>query len=250
MSADEAAAGGSALADGAALADVNLVEFERAQRVIPGGVNSPVRAFRSVGGTPRFMVNGADDGSPVGQLAIGGILNVNGGALASSGSVFDYNDSGTVYQAQTFSSGSISTPDSFGRVTFNLVPSQSNNVPGFILTGYIIGNKIQLIEDQNDALNGVLGGVALSQGSNTGKFSSQSVIGASYAYGALGTDANENGSGLLDIGGGFGFNADGTLSGDMAYNDLGIHNGNTITGNYTVDPTGRHSFLSPSPRPT
>ncbi|MBP7392729.1 MAG: glutamate-1-semialdehyde 2,1-aminomutase [Zoogloea sp.] len=29
--------------------------FTRAQRTIPGGVNSPVRAFRSVGGTPRFL---------------------------------------------------------------------------------------------------------------------------------------------------------------------------------------------------
>src|SRR5688572_30366867 len=29
--------------------------FERAQRSIPGGVNSPVRAFKSVGGTPVFM---------------------------------------------------------------------------------------------------------------------------------------------------------------------------------------------------
>ena len=29
--------------------------FAAAQRVLPGGVNSPVRAFRSVGGTPRFM---------------------------------------------------------------------------------------------------------------------------------------------------------------------------------------------------
>jgi glutamate-1-semialdehyde 2,1-aminomutase len=29
--------------------------FERAKRVIPGGVNSPVRAFRAVGGTPRFV---------------------------------------------------------------------------------------------------------------------------------------------------------------------------------------------------
>ena len=29
--------------------------FERAQRVIPGGVNSPVRSFRSVGGTPYFV---------------------------------------------------------------------------------------------------------------------------------------------------------------------------------------------------
>ncbi len=33
----------------------NQALFERAQRVIPGGVNSPVRAFRAVGGTPRFI---------------------------------------------------------------------------------------------------------------------------------------------------------------------------------------------------
>ncbi|MGW1026688.1 glutamate-1-semialdehyde 2,1-aminomutase [Streptomyces sp. NPDC002577] len=32
--------------------------FDRAGRVTPGGVNSPVRAFRAVGGTPRFMVSG------------------------------------------------------------------------------------------------------------------------------------------------------------------------------------------------
>ncbi|MFX6023672.1 aspartate aminotransferase family protein, partial [Acinetobacter baumannii] len=29
--------------------------FSRAQQSIPGGVNSPVRAFKSVGGTPLFM---------------------------------------------------------------------------------------------------------------------------------------------------------------------------------------------------
>lgn len=33
----------------------NDVLFERAQKTIPGGVNSPVRAFRQVGGTPRFI---------------------------------------------------------------------------------------------------------------------------------------------------------------------------------------------------
>ncbi len=32
--------------------------FKRAKRVIPGGVNSPVRAFGSVGGTPRFIARG------------------------------------------------------------------------------------------------------------------------------------------------------------------------------------------------
>jgi glutamate-1-semialdehyde 2,1-aminomutase len=32
--------------------------FRRAQQIIPGGVNSPVRAFRSVGGTPPFLARG------------------------------------------------------------------------------------------------------------------------------------------------------------------------------------------------
>ena len=35
--------------------DRNLALFERAQALIPGGVNSPVRAFKAVGGTPRFI---------------------------------------------------------------------------------------------------------------------------------------------------------------------------------------------------
>jgi glutamate-1-semialdehyde 2,1-aminomutase len=39
-------------------APISAQLFERALRVIPGGVNSPVRAFRAVGGTPRFMVSG------------------------------------------------------------------------------------------------------------------------------------------------------------------------------------------------
>jgi glutamate-1-semialdehyde 2,1-aminomutase len=40
-------------------APASAVLFDRAQAVIPGGVNSPVRAFRAVGGTPRFMVRGS-----------------------------------------------------------------------------------------------------------------------------------------------------------------------------------------------
>src|SRR5947209_15636977 len=32
--------------------------FARGQKIIPGGVNSPVRAFRGVGGTPRFIARG------------------------------------------------------------------------------------------------------------------------------------------------------------------------------------------------
>jgi glutamate-1-semialdehyde 2,1-aminomutase len=40
-------------------APVSQTLFDRAAVVTPGGVNSPVRAFRAVGGTPRFMVSGS-----------------------------------------------------------------------------------------------------------------------------------------------------------------------------------------------
>jgi glutamate-1-semialdehyde 2,1-aminomutase len=36
----------------------NKILFEKSQQLIPGGVNSPVRAFRSVGGTPIFFKKG------------------------------------------------------------------------------------------------------------------------------------------------------------------------------------------------
>ncbi|GAB2614071.1 glutamate-1-semialdehyde 2,1-aminomutase [Paractinoplanes abujensis] len=39
-------------------APVSQALFDRAQAIVPGGVNSPVRAFRAVGGTPRFMAHG------------------------------------------------------------------------------------------------------------------------------------------------------------------------------------------------
>jgi glutamate-1-semialdehyde 2,1-aminomutase len=39
-------------------APVSAGLFDRGRQVTPGGVNSPVRAFQAVGGTPRFMVSG------------------------------------------------------------------------------------------------------------------------------------------------------------------------------------------------
>ena len=36
----------------------NEAYFKRAEKVLVGGVNSPVRAFRSVGGTPPFIARG------------------------------------------------------------------------------------------------------------------------------------------------------------------------------------------------
>jgi glutamate-1-semialdehyde 2,1-aminomutase len=41
------------------MSDSSDALFARARKVSPGGVHSPVRAFRGVGGTPRFMTGGA-----------------------------------------------------------------------------------------------------------------------------------------------------------------------------------------------
>ncbi len=51
---DEPAEAGTYPAD----APASEALFDRARAVTPGGVNSPVRAFRAVGGAPRFMVSG------------------------------------------------------------------------------------------------------------------------------------------------------------------------------------------------
>ena len=53
-----AAQSAAARAAGEPGAEKSAALFARALAVTPGGVNSPVRAFRSVGGTPRFMVSG------------------------------------------------------------------------------------------------------------------------------------------------------------------------------------------------
>ncbi|MDR3154039.1 MAG: aminotransferase class III-fold pyridoxal phosphate-dependent enzyme, partial [Deltaproteobacteria bacterium] len=37
----------------------SLALFHEAEKLIPGGVNSPVRACRAVGGVPRFIVSGS-----------------------------------------------------------------------------------------------------------------------------------------------------------------------------------------------
>jgi glutamate-1-semialdehyde 2,1-aminomutase len=46
------------LRTGSRTTEVSEKLFAAAQRILPGGVNSPVRAFRSVGGTPRFIARG------------------------------------------------------------------------------------------------------------------------------------------------------------------------------------------------
>jgi hypothetical protein len=194
-----------------------------------------------------FYVSGQDGSAFANAIGIGGILNVGGMALTVSGSVFDLNDGGnSVLQNQSFASGTVTLPDSFGRVAFTLVPSSSSGVPSFILTGYIIGiNQIQLIESQPDNLNATTGGMALGQGVNTGTFTSTSasVGGASYAFGASGEDAN----GVLQLAGSFAINATGSVSGTVALNDIVSAFSSPISGGtYTVASNGRVSITNVS----
>lgn len=200
-----------------------------------GAIDAQTSVAAPTGGYA-FYTSGIDRSGA--QLAIGGVLSISGMSVSTGDSVFDINDGRTlILHKQGFASGSLSAPDEFGRVTISLTPGVAT-VPAFVLTGYIAGNQIQLVESQSDSLNALTGGTALSQGTNAGTFSmaSPSVVNVSYAFGAAG--ATGNGSAYLA--GGVILNPDGTVSGNMALNDLINSFGFSISGgSYTVDATGR-----------
>jgi hypothetical protein len=181
--------------------------------------------------------NATGSGNP---LAMGGILSFTGSTLDTGASVFDLNDGGNVLQKQSFESGTVSTPDQFGRVVLDLVPNSASQVAAVQFSAYVVGPaRLQLVESQTDGLNANLGGTALGQGSNAGQFTLAGVAGSSYAHGSSGSETAAYGSGPLTLAGGFGLNADGTVGGRLAFADANVHQGNNITGTYTVDATGR-----------
>ena len=207
------------------------------------GTAAPSGAYVfSIGG-----IDGQEDGL---ALAIGGVLSISGTTISNTASVFDINLGGNVNVSGNggpgllFSSGSVTAPDSFGRLTFSLTPS-TTSVAAFILTGYIVGpNRIQLVESQVDSLNSDLGGTALAQTTPTGGFTTNTVgvSGATYVFSGTGVDRYGN----QQIAGTFTLNADGTLSGStIAVNDVNNYGTATVTtGTYTVDPTGRVSLVN------
>ena len=82
--------------------------FERAQRVIPGGVNSPVRAFRAVGGTPVFVsraegayLYGADGGGYIDYVGSWGPMILGHAHPAVIAAVVEAAARGTSYGAPT-----------------------------------------------------------------------------------------------------------------------------------------------------
>ncbi len=191
-----------------------------------------------------FNLSGLDGSTSANALFIGGILDISGSSVSISNSVFDYNDNGSVGQGEAFASGSVSAPDSFGRITIGLSPSIASGVPQFGMSGYIVGAyRIELIEDLPDALNGVLGGTALGQGSNTGTFTPASVEGGSYTYSGVGADIN----GVATIAGAFVLNPNGIVSGNIALADMTCCGGANISGNWTIAPNGRVTITNVTP---
>jgi glutamate-1-semialdehyde 2,1-aminomutase len=82
--------------------------FQRAQQLIPGGVNSPVRAFRSVGGTPRFIDRGqgayiwdADDNRYIDYVLSWGPLILGHAPAAVIQAITETAARGTSYGAPT-----------------------------------------------------------------------------------------------------------------------------------------------------
>lgn len=171
---------------------------------------------------------------------IGGILNVDSpGNISGAGSVLDSGSSPINVGAST-----LSAADSLGRVQIQLQPGTNSSLLPITLTGYIVdAAHIRLIEtdsasNTSDTYAGVLGGIALGQGSQSGQYSAAAIAGTSYVFGAQGID----GYGTLQLAGVLTLNANGALSGTLNWNDL---SGKTVqsplpfTGTYTVDPTGR-----------
>jgi hypothetical protein len=190
-------------------------------------------------GSYAFAAQGNDTGNG-NPLVMGGILSFTDSALDAGASVFDLNDGGIVLQKQSFESGTVSAPDQFGRVVLDLVPNSASQVAQVQFSAYVVGPaRLQLVESQTDGLNANLGGTALGQGTNAGQFTLAGVAGSSYAHGSSGSETAAYGSGPLTLAGGFGLNADGTVGGRLAFADDNVHQGNNISGTYTIDATGR-----------
>jgi len=183
-----------------------------------------------------FNLGGADGSANANPLFIGGVIDITGTSLSAANTVFDYFDGGAVGQAQSFASGTVTAPDAFGRISISLT-STDLNLPEFALIGYIVStSKIQLVESVNDTLGGTLGGTALGQGANAGKFTTAGVGGGTYVFAAVGEDLL---NGTATFAGAFVLNSNGTVSGELDYNDASGDQPLAITGgNWAVDSAG------------
>ena len=188
-----------------------------------------------------FTVNGVDNNSPPDAMAIGGILNVDSAdGISGTGSVADLNDAGTLSANATLS-GTLTSPDSFGALKFNLTAGFASNLQ---LTGYIVDAwHIELIESDNRSGTGLgtTAGVAIGQGAARGAFTNKAFAG-NYVFDILGQDPQSGAvSNTLASVGQFTADSTGNLSSgfddeDLVFSDIEISD--SFAGTYTLDSTG------------
>ncbi len=171
----------------------------------------------------------AVQGTAGSQAAIGGILNISGTTISTTGTVFDLNAGGVISSNQAISAGSITAPDTFGRLQISLTPANTS-IGALNLVGYIVdGGHIQLVEGA-DQLGGTTGGTALAQTGNL------TITGSSYALGMTGvhTFVPFQAAAILTA------DASGNVLGTISYNDLVNAQSPAVTltgGTYVADAT-------------
>lgn len=195
------------------------------------------------GGYAMSIYGGDQFGDPA---WIGGILNVDSaGGISGNGSELDAIDegySGAYNGEEMLGASTITAPDKFGRVQFQLNPNSSSSLPVTSLIGYIVdASHIRLISTAYNSVanyQGVMGGLALGQGTSTGHFSSASLAGAGYVFGA----ANGFQYGAFQVAGVVSANTGGTATGTLNWNNLSqktVQSPLSFTGSWTIDPAGR-----------
>ena len=187
-----------------------------------------------------FAVNGTDL-SPA-PMAIGGIFKIDSpNTISGAGSVADQDDNGTITTSATLS-GTVTNPDSFGALKFNLTTSFTPTPLQF--TGYIVDTvHIKLIESDHMVAGtgfGSTAGVAISQGAATGAFTSNAAFAGTYVFGISGQDLTGSVDSLASAGL---FTADASGNLNSGYNDEVLIGelqfvSDSFTGTYTLDATG------------
>lgn len=181
-----------------------------------------------------------------GETWLSGILNIDSaGGISGAGSELDLIDagySGLPSGEETLGASTVTAPDKFGRVQFLLNTAASSALPVQDLVGYIVDathmRLISSVYNNQENYQGVMGGLALGQGANTGHFSNSSLAGTSYVFGA----STLIQYGAYQIAGVATANADGTLGGMVNWNNLTEKTAQSplpVNGSWTIDSTGR-----------
>ena len=194
----------------------------------------------SLSGGFAFVVRGTD--VSLSPLALGGVLNIDSPkTISGAGSVFDVASNATPGTVSTSSSvtGTVSDPDSFGKVKINL----TTDFAPLQITGYVVDAlHVKLIENDNSAGSGfaATAGTAIGQGAATGTFTSLSSLSGKYVFGIFGQDLSGGPSSLASAGR-FTADGNGNLRGgflDEFQSGLFVQVSDSFNGTYTVDPAG------------